>query len=142
MYTFGSGTIGTMLVVESRASTARFCTPLPTIDAADCGYAALRARAACGSRTGGGSAARWRLRCSRRPAKGGGSSFSILTTAKPYLRKLSITSRANGIHFSSKYFANASVSLTLLPPRFTHTPEPNICPKRMARHARIDGLVS
>jgi len=29
-----------------------------------------------------------------------------------------------------------------LPPRLTTTPEPSICPNRMALHARIDGDVS
>lgn len=142
MYTFGSGTSGTMFVVLSRASTAMLRTPLATMAAADCGYAADCLRAAAESRTGGGSLARCRLRCSRSPANGGGVSFSIDTTLNPYLRKLSMTSRAKGIHRSSRYRANASVSLTLLPPRLTTTPEPSICPNRMARQARIDGDVS
>lgn len=150
-----SGTIGTKLTVLSRisCSSLTFCTPSATTSRDVRGRLVDRARASAASPStlrcsfvGGGAesfSARLSAAClsSRRLAKGCASSASMDTTQKPNIRNWSMTLRANGIHVSSRYREKASCSGTSCPARRTTTPLLSSWPCRMARAARIDGLV-
>ena len=149
-----SGTIGTKLTVLSRisCSSLTFCTPSATTSRDVRGRFVDRARASAASpstlrwsRVGGAESFSARLSAAclsiRRLAKGCGSSASMDTTQKPNMRNWSMTLRANGIHVSSRYREKASCSGTSCPARRTTTPLLSSWPCRMARAARIDGLV-
>ena len=73
-------------------------------------------------------------------AKGGGPSSSSETTAKPNMRKLSMTPRAKGSQTSSRWREKVSLSSTSRPPRRTTQPLLRSWPMRMARAAWMEGL--
>ena len=74
-------------------------------------------------------------------ANAGGSSGSIETTTKPNMRKWSMTVRAKGIHWSSRWREKTGLSLTSSPSRRTTTPLLSSWPMRIWRAAWMLGDV-